>query len=658
MVKILIGLLAAAAIAVGGYFGFEAYVQHRVAGDVETGFAHIRASGGKASHGAVSFDRRSRTIRIADIVVESAAQPPISVKIDSVTASGVDQPAAGRFAADTIEATGLEINAAFGAQSGLRLGYKVPQLVVKGYLGPAGAPAQPASQGAVELYRSVIRQLAEVAASSITAPNLSLTFSDGAATQGSYNYSDLALRDIKNGTIASTTAERVTIAASVPQPGAPGQFSGEAVKLAASDFDINAVAMLLDPEKANDDRIHRVYRQLTFGTYAVTIQKGPTTRIDGFTIDDVGVRPSRMQLLPLLAMLPAAGAEPPTPAQARELIEKIAGIYEGIRIGKAEMKGLAVETPQGSAKLATLRFNLENGKVGEFAFEGFDARSPNGPVKVDRFVLKSVDIAGLLRMAAQFSNPAQKPSPDQFFGLIPLIAGAEVKGLVAPYKNTGKPVNIDLVSLDWGQFVGSIPSKARLTVKMSGPFDPADPGQQMLIAAGLDKAAIDLDLGAGWTEAARSFALEPVKLDIDGLFKASAKLSLANVPREMFSTDPLQAATRAAQIEAGMLELTVRDTGGVDLVVAQFARQHNVSRAEARQAIVDSIKSGSAGAAGNSGAMAISDALVSFVENPRTTLTLKLTARGKVPAQQLLQLLKTDPLTALSRFEIEAATAL
>ena len=34
--KILIGLLAALIIAAGGYFGFEFYVQHRIAGDIET----------------------------------------------------------------------------------------------------------------------------------------------------------------------------------------------------------------------------------------------------------------------------------------------------------------------------------------------------------------------------------------------------------------------------------------------------------------------------------------------------------------------------------------------------------------------------------------------------------------------------------------------
>ena len=91
MVKILMGLAAAIVIAVAGFFGFEFYVQHRVAGEVEAAFEQIRATGGKASHGKVSFDLLSRTITVADITGETAAQPPVSVRIASITAPLVDQ---------------------------------------------------------------------------------------------------------------------------------------------------------------------------------------------------------------------------------------------------------------------------------------------------------------------------------------------------------------------------------------------------------------------------------------------------------------------------------------------------------------------------------------------------------------------------------------
>jgi hypothetical protein len=55
---------------------------------------------------------------------------------------------------------------------------------------------------------------------------------------------------------------------------------------------------------------------------------------------------------------------------------------------------------------------------------------------------------------------------------------------------------------------------------------------------------------------------------------------------------------------------------------------------------------------------AIRGALVSFVETPGQTLIIKLTPRAKVPAMQLIQLLKTDSLIALAQFRIEASTGL
>ena len=318
------------------------------------------------------------------------------------------------------------------------------------------------------------------------------------------------------------------------------------------------------------------------------------------------------------------------------------------------MRGLSMETPQAPLTLAAVRLNLDNGKIGEFAFEGLDTRSPNGPVKVGRFALKSLDLAGLLRMSALFLDPAQMPSPDQALGMLALLEGAELKGLVAPYDSAGKPVSIDAINLNWGQFVGPIPSRAHLTAKLTTPIDPANPMLEPLIAAGIDSAAIDLDLGAAWTETSRAFVLAPMSLELGGLLKAQARVALANVPRGVFSLDPVQAATLAAQIEAEAMEITLRDIGGVDLAVAQYARMQNLTPDAARREIVESIKDGNASL--DPDALAIIGAVAGFIENPLGTLTLKFTPRAKVPAMQLIELLSTEPLVALEQFQVQAST--
>jgi hypothetical protein len=661
MVKILIGLVAAVVIAAGGFFGFEFYVQHQIAGQIDAAFDQVRATGGKASHGKVAFDLLHHTVTIADIAAESAAQPPVSVTIGSVTASGVGQASATRFVADGIEATGIEVDARMVAPRDWHVTYKVPRITVKNYSGPAGPLPQPASSSLIDIYRFVIEQFADVTASSIAVPSITATINLGGATPANgdvFTYSGLALQDIKDGKIAAAKVDDLIFAVDVQQAGKAESISGDLANVAAYDVDIAATAPMFDPQKASDDRYYRVYRQISAGPYVLTSGQGLKMRIEGMTIDDVGLRPSRLQLPALLAMIPPAGAAPPTPAQARDMMEKAAGIYEGIRIGNAELRGISTDTPQGQVKFSAVRFNLENGKIGEFAFEGLDTSSANGPVKIGRFALKSLDLANLLRWTALYANPAQKPSPDQVLALLPLIEGFEIKGLVAPYKNTGKPVNIDTINLDWGHFIGPIPSSAHLTLKMSSPLDATDVAQKMLIAAGWDRAAIDLDLGAAWTETSATFALDPVALELDRFLKASARVSLANVPRGVFSTDPAQVMAAAAQLEAGTIELTLHDTGGVDLAVAQFALSQNVNREAARRAIVDGIRANGQKAAANPDAAAATETLARFVETSGQTLIIKLTPLGKVPVLQFMQLLQTDPLTALAQFKIEASTGL
>jgi hypothetical protein len=656
MAKILIGLLTAAVVAVAGFFGFQFYTQHRIAGEIDTAFEQLRAAGGKADHGKVSFDLWSRTVAVADIVTESAAKPAVRFKIGGLTIFGASQPDAARFSADRIEIADIEVGA--GTDAGWQIGYKAPRTVIKDYSGPVNLGQLPAPSGSViEIYRAMLERFAAVSTSSIETPSIAGTLKIAPAIAANFTYSGLALRDVKNGKIAAMQIERMNFTADVQQAGKSQKLTGDVANLVSRDFDATAAAAILDPQKANDDNYYRIYGQTTAGPYTISSDQGLQMRIDGVAIEDVAVRPSGLQIPALLALLPAAGSPPPSPEQARALIDRFARIYEAVRIGKYEVTGTSVNTPQGPVKLAAVRMNLQDGKVGEFAMEGLDGHSPTGPFKIGRFALKSLDIANLLRMSAQFSNPAQKPTPDQLLGLLALLQGVEVRGIVAPFAATGKTVNLDTFDLNWGQFVGPIPSRARATLKMTTPVDAKKPSMVPLIAAGIDTISTDDDIGAAWTETSGAFVLDPVKIQIGGIMDASARISLGHVQRQVFSFNPQQAAAMAAQIEAGAIEITVHDLGGVDLAIKQHARQQNVSPDEARQAIIESLKTETADSiAANPDVGLIVDALTGFIEKPGSTLTLKLTPRGKVLAMPLIPQVKTDPQAALAQFQVEAST--
>jgi hypothetical protein len=659
MVKILLGLVTAVIIAAGGFFGFEIYTQHRIATEIDAAFAQIRAGGAKASHGPISVDLLKHTVTIADIAAETTAQPPISVKIANITASGVGQPDPTRFSADSIDVSDVEFGAGQSGSPSWRIAYKSPRITVRDVSGPVEVKP-PAFASGLDVIRFGLEQFAHLTAASIAAQGLTGTLNFAVAptvsANGDFAYSSLAMEGIKDGKIASVRLDGISFNVITQTADKTDKLTGNLANAASYDIDTAALAAILDPQ-TTDNRYIRAYRQATMGAYTFTSAQGVRAHIDGVTIDDVGARPARMQLATILAMFPAPGTQP-TPAQARDMMEKVAGLYEGMHLGNAEIRGMSIETPQGPLKLAAIRYSLDNGK-GDFAIEGLDARTPTGPFQMGRLALKSFDIAGLMRLSAQFATPGRPPSPAQALAMLRAIEGIEVKGVVAPFKTTNKQVTIDTVSLNWGQFVGVIPTQAHLVAKMVSPVDATDPQQRPLLDAGLDTLALDLDLGAVWTEGSGSFALSPATIDIGNLLKASAGVSLAHVPRGVFSPDLPQAMQNAAQIEAGALELTLHDAGALDLLIAQYARAHNQSRDAARAAIIDNIKaSGAKVASANADGAAAVEAVTRFVETPGQTLIIKLTPIANIPVLKLVELLKADPLTALAQLKIEASTGL
>ncbi|MCK1392330.1 hypothetical protein [Bradyrhizobium sp. 1] len=655
MKRILIGLIVAAVLAAGGWFGFNLYVQHRATAEVEAAFEQMRKQGGKASHGKVAFDLPTRTLTIEDIAVEPGKETQAQIRIAAIKGTGVRQIDETRFSADDIDITGVEVMLDQIGAAKLKLAYKIPQLVVRDYAGPIHAGQVPADGSLVDMYRYVLGQYASVVASSLTAPTLTMSFDSGAAAgSGEVRYSGLAIQNLKHGKVDAMKADRAAISVDVKQPGKPDKLTGEMSNIIVNDFDATAILAMFDPQTASDDSYRRIYRQVSAGPYALKSAQGMRVDIDGVVMEDIAVQPSKFRLADMFAALPQDQSAPPTPAQARELLEKLAGFYEGLRIGKAEIGKMSVGTPQGTATVNAIRY-----RDGELAVEGVDTPSPQGQFKMERFALKSFSLPNLMRWAAGLTTPGRAPSPDQMLGLFGVLAGAEIKGVTAPFKSTRKLVTIDTLSLDWGQLVGSIPSKAHAVAKFVTPTDPSDPKQIPLIASGIDKLAIDLDLGAAWTESSNSFALTPATLDIGGIARAQLRIALGNVPREVFSADPAQLMGQAARIEAGTLEFSLRDSGLIDLVVAQFSRMQNVSREVARQALVESIRAKREQiASANPDAQTAVDAVVRFVETPGQTLSIKLSPRAKAPLMQLMQLLQADPQSALAQFRIETSTGL
>ena len=347
MVKILMGLAAAVVIAVGGFFGFEFYTQHRIAREVDAAFEQMRAGGGKASHGKVSFDLRSRTLRIDDIATKSATQPPLSVKIASVTASGWASPTRRAFRLTAIEASDLEIGANIAGPADGKLSYKVPR-GGEGLFRPREHAAARFEihhrrlSFRIGAIRGCLRDIG-------LGPTL-LGRSTSARLRRVIRLFGHGAAGIKDGKIAAMQVER-NFHRQHPTGRQNRQNERRNGQFRLARFRCRRCRRHPGPAKGERRPILPRLRQTTAGPYTITSAQGLRMNIDGMTLDDVSARPSRLQLPALFALMPAAGTTP-TPAQTREMIDKMAALYEGMRIGTAEMRGLSAETPQGPFKLA------------------------------------------------------------------------------------------------------------------------------------------------------------------------------------------------------------------------------------------------------------------------------------------------------------------
>jgi hypothetical protein len=660
MKKLLIGGVAVVVLAVAGYFGVTAYAKQRAEREVAATFEAVRANGGTASHGKVDFDLWSRTLTVSDIAVQPAGATQGAFKAARVVATGVGQPAAGQLSAKTIEISGIEANTPLTASSAMQMTYRVPSIRLDGYSGPAGPLRKVDASSALDLSRLIIEHVVATTATAIAIPSLTMTFAPekagGQLPAVDYVYSDIAVRELRDGRVAAATIGKMEFKSK-----SGPQMSGAMERFAASEIDIGATLAMFDPAAAKDERPRRMYKQVTVGPYTAAIDPGVRMRIESMQLDDMGIVPAKLPISEILAIVEAAPppGTTPSPAATRALLEKIAVIYEGMTIGKFEMRGMTMGMPDGEFKLATIRIDsLAQGRFAEFALEGLDGETrQKQPVKVGRFAFKGLDMTNLMRMSGRLAGAGQQPGPDQLVAMLKLLEGLEIKDLQAPYEKSATPVRVDTFAISWGQYVGPIPSQARLTVKTSGPIEQIDDEPFLTLATlGFKDISATLDLGAQWTEGTRVFAVTPAAFEIADLLATSTKISLGNVSSDMFSLDPVKVMQASAGIETGPVEVTLTDMGAVDLAVRQFADIKGVTRAAALAELIGELKqTGTVFSQASPGLAPVFAAAARFMETPRSTLTVKITPNGRVGLLELMQLSPEQALGALSRFTIEAS---
>jgi hypothetical protein len=405
------------------------------------------------------------------------------------------------------------------------------------------------------------------------------------------------------------------------------------------------------------DRITAWRVELT-GT-EVAVDPFKTMRIDGLVIDDLDVsRAIDWQGLRDLANGGGSGPLRSVP-EPQNVLPALSDALEGIRFARLEMRGLGFREGAQGADVASVRIDgLIGGRLKELTVRGVSSIGMPDKVSLGRIALKKLDLAGMLRTAGQLNAANRPPSPEQIATLVNGLEGIELDDAAIPDQRPGHGggdvIHIRSFQIAWGPLSGIFPTSARYAVKADMPISDRDgvPFKAMR-EAGVDRLTLAFDLGSAWNDQARTLVLSPATFELNDLLAMSLKLSIGNLPSNLLLDDPAEQERAAKAVELGAIELSVQDTGGVDFLVSQLARDQKISAGDARAKMIDDMKRGARTQPRQSAEFQrLVDAFGRFLAQDRATLKIALRPKGRV---NLAQLFEVDPIDALSQFNVETS---
>src|SRR5262249_22601626 len=287
----------------------------------------------------------------------------------------------------------------------------VPKVELIGLSLPNTPPPQASGKGDVAEARAA---LAALKADAIAVPRADVAVQapvPGAAGKPpstadiSYAISGIVLRDVHDRRVATFTIERTGFKASSSAPEV-GNFSGEFTKWSTSDIDLDTLLATFDPAERNQSGpFRRVYGPVTAGPSKFEFEQGGRLTIEAFAGDAFEGQPGKYNLVAFFEMMQAmqSAGGAPSPAQMHEFADRLAGFYEGLRMGRMEARGIGFAGPQGvEARIATVRFsNLDGGRLGEMTVENVDVRRPQQePIALARVSLTGLPFANTARIGA------------------------------------------------------------------------------------------------------------------------------------------------------------------------------------------------------------------------------------------------------------------
>ncbi|WP_029355504.1 hypothetical protein [Bosea sp. 117] len=664
MRKILIALLVLIAVGVGGYFGVDAYARAEATRQIDAALANLKGSGIEATRGAVDFRLLSRTLEVTDITLTYPNQGGVT-RIGRVTAAGLGEPAPGRVKADRIEIVDLAFDGPMFAGSDIEASYRLPLATVERYEGP-----QQIRVAGGEAWRVLLAFLKESAAAKITLPRVTAATRSGsgdAATALDVAYGAVTFDEISGGRVARATFEPATFTLKGPKDRPKESGSGEIGRITAEAVDVGTGLSLLDPQNG-DQEYRTVYGRIAVEGYRVSLDNGTRQQVGSLRLDDLAVKPAGFPLAQVIeagqrVQQSEADGGDADPAELGRMLTALGKLYDSMRLGGVAFTDVTMIDPDGQqGTMKAMRMGpLADGRLAAFALEGFAGTDDGKPVKLDLFAINGLRPGGLMDYLGRASaNPAALHSLPEQLRALHLVEGVEIAGLEAPAENADDgPIQVAKLKLDWGDFVGVLPGRLSGTLRVAGPISAMSDEEpfSLMAAAGARRADVALDIGASWNEAEKSISVAPLAAQVKDAFAVSGKLNLGGVSRDAFAAAPEKLVVAAETATLTSAELTLADSGLYQLKLKQMAEEQGASPDAVRDlfAGLAELMIGQL-AADRPDLAPAGEAIVAFLRQPGSTLSLKITPKRSLPLVDAVAALQSDPMALIDEVSIEATT--
>lgn len=653
MKKFVIGLVAIAVLAGAGFFGVTTYARMRAQSEVEAVFQGLRASGRTAQHGTVGFDLFAKTLSVPDI---SIREPDgATVRVGQLIAAGLSNPENGRIRVRTVEVSDLLIEipstpGRAGAQ------YRVPRIVLEGYDGPDTLLPQEGKEHVA--LRLALRQLAATRAERLVIPEAAVRIEavapDAVATRGTYR--DMVFETLDMGRIARggfSALEFETIApASAPDLGVKGKIEGFSVT------GIDTAPFRAVVEETGKGGLATVYETISARGYSLNRGDGSAMAVGRVEARAIALDPAHLRLARLEEIQALSQVQPPlNETDTRRLMEASGDLVRAIGFTEFTLRDVSVAEPTGKATVGAIRLTgQKEGRLDRLDVEALSAEvEGEKPLTLDRLTLRGLNPLPILEASARASSDETIPTLDSALTLLRALEGIEIAGLKASMTDSDMPLVVGAMKLEWGQFIGLVPTRIVLSGSgITGPISEADGAPfSYLAAAGAKEATLAFDTVLAFDPATRTLRLSPASTRIEKALALDLDVTLTQVRPEAFE-DPIAALSAAQQIAVGPARLTLTNLGIADLMLKEQAAGARTTPEMLRSEILAQIRELAKEMAPlYPEAAPLGETLAAFVEKPGT-LTITLTPLGDV---KLMDVIAADPLVLVRDFKVTATAA-